>query len=323
MEVQLALALHPDKNGAPGADEAFKSEVMSLRLLYACSLAVLHSGLKSISSAIGYDIQVMFLSTLFTHNYTDSQKRAAFDQHGSDPESRFSGMSSGGSPGFSPAAYANFDGEMSPEDLFNMFFGGGMNGGGFGTSPFGGPVFTATFGPGFRATRVHVNGRAPAGAANGQGEARSVLMQLLPLLLLFAFSILSALPSIFSTSTPDPRFTFSHSSRYNVERETSNLGIKYHVNGPEFNNHPKIAADLAAGAIRRGSALTRFESNVEHAYTQDRYSDCRRRIDERERRKEAEIGFFGVGTDWEKVRKIEAEEIESCEELKRLGVLRA
>ncbi|OSD04807.1 hypothetical protein PYCCODRAFT_1433146 [Trametes coccinea BRFM310] len=23
---QLALALHPDKNGAPGADEAFKSE---------------------------------------------------------------------------------------------------------------------------------------------------------------------------------------------------------------------------------------------------------------------------------------------------------
>lgn len=266
----------------------------------------------------------MFLSTLFTHNYTDSQKRAAFDQHGSDPESRFSGMPSGGSPGFSPAAYASFDGEMSPEDLFNMFFGGGMNGAGFGTSPFGGPVFTTTFGPGgFRATRVHVNGQAPGRAANGQGEARSVLMQLLPLLLLFAFSILSALPSIFSTSTPDPRFAFSHSSRYNVERATSNLGIKYHVNGPEFYNHPKIAADLSAGAIRRGSALTRFESNVEHVYTQDRYSDCRRRVDERERRKEAEIGFFGVGTDWEKVRKIEAEEIESCEELKRLGVLRA
>lgn len=29
MKVQLALALHPDKNGAPGADEAFKSELMS------------------------------------------------------------------------------------------------------------------------------------------------------------------------------------------------------------------------------------------------------------------------------------------------------
>lgn len=27
MEAQLALALHPDKNGAPGADEAFKSEL--------------------------------------------------------------------------------------------------------------------------------------------------------------------------------------------------------------------------------------------------------------------------------------------------------
>ncbi len=31
---------------------------------------------------------------------------------------------------------------MSPEDLFNMFFGGGgmpMNGGSFGGGPFGGP----------------------------------------------------------------------------------------------------------------------------------------------------------------------------------------
>lgn len=213
---------------------------------------------------------------------------------------------------------------MSPEDLFNMFFGGEMNGGGFGTSPFGGPVFTASFGPGgFRTTRVHANGQAPRGAANGQGEPRSVLMQLLPLLLLFAFSILSALPSIFNTTTPDPHFAFSPTSRYNVERETSNLGIRYHVNGPEFLNHPKIAADLAAGSLRRGSTLSRFESNVEHVYTQDRYADCRRRVDERERRKEAEIGFFGVGTDWEKVKKIQAEEFESCEELKRLGVLRA
>ncbi|KAL4062604.1 hypothetical protein J3A83DRAFT_4310586 [Scleroderma citrinum] len=285
---KLALALHPDKNGAPGADEAFKMVSKAFQVL------------------------------------SDPQKRAAFDQHGSDPESRFGGMSSGRSPGFSPATYANFEGEMNPEDLFNMFFGGGMNGGGFGTGPFGGPVFTATFGPGgIRTTRIHVNGQAPRGAPDGQGEARSLLIQLLPLLLLFAFSILSALPNIFSTSTPDPHFAFSQSPRYNVERQTNNLHIKYHVNGPEFYNHPKIAADLATGSLRRGSTLMRFENNVEQIYTQDRYTDCRRRVEERERRKDAEIGFFGVGTDWDKVRTIEAEEIESCEELKRLGVLRS
>lgn len=282
---KLALALHPDKNGAPGADEAFKMVSKAFQVL------------------------------------SDPQKRAAFDQHGSDPESRFSGMSSGRSPGFSPAPFTSFEGEMSPEELFNMFFGGGMNGG-FGAGPFGGPVFTASFGPGgFSRTRVHVNRRAPPNAQGEQGQARPLFLQLLPLLLLFAFSILSALPSLLSSSTPDPRFAFSQSSRFNVERQTDNMGIRYHVNGPEFFNHPKIAADLAGGSVRRGSALARFESHVEHAYTQDRYAECQRGMNERERRKEAEIGFFGVGTDWEKVKRIEAEKIESCEELRRLGVL--
>lgn len=69
----------------------------------------------------------------------DPQKRAAFDQHGSDPESRFGGMSSAGAgrPGFAggPFAGPTFEGELSPEDLFNMFFGGGLGGG----VQFGGP----------------------------------------------------------------------------------------------------------------------------------------------------------------------------------------
>ena len=73
----------------------------------------------------------------------DPQKRAAYDQHGSDPESRF-----GAGPSFSTASpgFANggpfaggFDGEMSPEDLFNMFFGGGMGPGTFTTFGGGGP----------------------------------------------------------------------------------------------------------------------------------------------------------------------------------------
>lgn len=66
---------------------------------------------------------------------TDPQKRAAYDQHGSDPESRFSGAPSfsRGSPGFANAG--GFEGEMSPEDLFNMFFGGGGMNPSFGGGP--------------------------------------------------------------------------------------------------------------------------------------------------------------------------------------------
>jgi len=63
--------------------------------------------------------------------------------NGSDPEDRFGGMSSGGGPSFANAGFGNrFEGELSPEDLFNMFFGGGGGGGfgpGFATSFGGGP----------------------------------------------------------------------------------------------------------------------------------------------------------------------------------------
>ena len=47
----------------------------------------------------------------------------------------------GGRPGFaaSPFAGQSFDGEISPEDLFNMFFGGGGMGGGPFGGGFGGP----------------------------------------------------------------------------------------------------------------------------------------------------------------------------------------
>ena len=68
---------------------------------------------------------------------SDSNMRAAYDRHGADPESRFSGMSSGRGPGFHPQSFGGnaFETEISPEELFNMFFGGSMGGGG----GFGGP----------------------------------------------------------------------------------------------------------------------------------------------------------------------------------------
>lgn len=80
-----------------------------------------------------------FIST-FSNAATDPQKRAVYDSSGGDPDSRFGGRSS--SSDFATHSFANggFDGEVSPEELFNMFFGGG--GGGFG------PGFSAGFGGG-------------------------------------------------------------------------------------------------------------------------------------------------------------------------------
>ncbi|CDO69622.1 hypothetical protein BN946_scf184851.g10 [Trametes cinnabarina] len=293
---KLALALHPDKNGAPGADEAFKMVSKAFQVL------------------------------------SDPQKRAAYDQHGSDPESRFSGMSSGrASPAFSRGSFGGgggFESELSPEDLFNMFFGGGgmpMNGASFGGGPFGGgpfgggPMFTATFGPGgFRTTRMRTNARQEQPPA----ESRSIWIQLLPLFLLFAFSLLNALPNLFaSTPTPDPHFSFQPSTRYNVERTTNDLHVKYHVNAAEFSGHP-IAAELARNENQPGPQLRKFETNIERAYTQDLFAQCQRGLDRKQRRKDQEVGLFGIGTDWEKVRKIDEEPVESCEKLKTMGLLK-
>jgi len=182
--------------------------------------------------------------------------------------------------------------------------------------------------------------------ANQNTEPRSMLIQLLPLLILFGFSLLSALPSLFgSTPVPDPRFSFQGTSRYNVERQTENLGVKYHVNSAEFMAHPVIGVELARDGVgvgrvaeqpgktsekaakgkvrgKRGPALTKFENTVEQIYTQDLYAMCQREVDRKEHLRDQEVGLFGIGTDWEKVKRIEEEVVESCEELKRLGVLR-
>ncbi|KAJ7281450.1 hypothetical protein C8J57DRAFT_1448318 [Mycena rebaudengoi] len=306
---KLALALHPDKNGAPGADEAFKLVSKAFQVL------------------------------------SDPQKRSIFDRSGSDPEDR-----SGGMPSRSASGFQSFggDGELSPEDLFNMFFGGG-GGGGFGNGGFGGgfggggPIFTTTFGSGgFRTTRMGGGARQQQQQQAGNAEPRSMFVQILPLLLLFGFSLLSALPNLFSTPpVPSPNFSWSATSRYNVERRTGGLGVAYHVNPAEIMRHPVIGAELARegvdwrkltavkdsgapqGAQQRGPELTKFESLVDRTYTQKLYSECQSAHDRKVRAKEAEVGIFGIGTDWDKVKRIEDEVVPSCEELKKMGLLRS
>lgn len=111
---KLSLLTHPDKNGHEHADEAF----------------------KMVSRAFGV--------------LGDKEKRERFDRSGVDPDSRFdqaqaqnpfSGFASrggGGAPGGGGFG-GGFQGEeMTPEEMFQRFFGGGGGFGGFGGGPFGG-----------------------------------------------------------------------------------------------------------------------------------------------------------------------------------------
>ena len=73
---------------------------------------------------------------------SDADKKAAYDRTGGDPDSRFGG---GGAPAASPfSGFARsqgaqrggmFEEEISPEEMFRQFFGGGM-GGAFGEASF-------------------------------------------------------------------------------------------------------------------------------------------------------------------------------------------
>lgn len=108
-----SLLTHPDKNGHEHADEAF----------------------KMVSRAFGV--------------LGDKEKRDKYDRFGTDPDSRFesaraqagnpfSGFggarAGGGGPGAGFGGGGMWEEEMSPEEMFQRFFGGGFGG------PFGGKI---------------------------------------------------------------------------------------------------------------------------------------------------------------------------------------
>ncbi|KAL8616937.1 DnaJ subfamily B member 14 [Nucella lapillus] len=80
---KLALQMHPDKNKAPGATEAFK--------------------------AIGNAYAVL----------SDAEKRRKYDVYGPELQQQSSQSQSDYTHGGS-------EGDITPEELFNMFFGGGF-----------------------------------------------------------------------------------------------------------------------------------------------------------------------------------------------------
>mmetsp|Transcript_10205 Transcript_10205/g.10915 ORF Transcript_10205/g.10915 Transcript_10205/m.10915 type:complete len:457 (-) Transcript_10205:41-1411(-) len=152
---KLAIKVHPDKNSAPKADEAFKA----VGLAYA--------------------------------TISDPQKRTIYDRYGEeDPDNR-GGGGGGGRGGFhrGPGGMNFRPGqEVNPEDIFNMFFGGGMGGGMRGP---GGVNFSTNFGGMPRQRQQQQQQRR--GQGQGQQQQQEVpgmanLIQLLPFLVIMVLS---------------------------------------------------------------------------------------------------------------------------------------
>lgn len=216
--------------------------------------------------------------------------------------------------------------EIDPNDLFNMFFGGGM-GTGFGgtTFTFGGPggVRMGQFGNGpFHARQTRQGSRT-----NQANDSTPLLLQLLPLILLGLFSLLTYAPALFST--PDPNYSFSPQGVYRQERMTTSHHVKYFVDPASWNTHPWVAAaSRVAGsgstvddAAQATSKLQGFERRVENSYKNVLYNDCERRREYQARRVQAARGtLFGIGADREAEARIRAEKYESCDRLRDFGI---
>ena len=164
---------------------------------------------------------------------SDGEKRAAYDRYGDeDAAPQQQQRRRGGGGGF-------HDDDISPEDIFNMFFG---------------------VDPG--------RGRRQAGPARAYPQARrqpppnqaQQLLQLLPLLLLFALSFFS-----YPTQYAESPFSLERKGKYTVERFTKSRGvtrdIRYWV-GDGFS--AKYARDPYSLARIDQSVESEFETNLRY-----------------------------------------------------------
>lgn len=266
---------------------------------------------------------------------SDKNLRAVYDQNPSiDPTQRGGGGGGGGggmggmARGFPPGAGAQFafqDGGIDPDDLFNMFFGGG----GMGGSPFGG-ARVYTFGGGgptyMRRGRAGNAYARPGHGAGGHGEEQSPLLALLPIGLLFLFILFSVIPSMFAGPyQPDPSYSFSPSAQFDTPRTTWQRAVPYHVNGAEF-----AASDVfnSVPEHKRGernsglfsSKMRAFERGVEETHIRRLQAECQNFNALKNRKIRAEAGVFGLGADYDKIRKLRAETNSACEQLRRWGL---
>ncbi|CAM9814223.1 unnamed protein product [Pylaiella littoralis] len=133
---KLALRLHPDKNGAPQAHEAFQ--------------------------AIGTAFAVL----------SDEDKRAHYDRYGDDDGPQGIGGGGGGGGPFGRAAHQYRGAEVSPEDIFNMFFG----------QPAGPRRRRGGGGVQFNTRVYRAGGGANGGGVDGAGQQGASLMNLVSIL---------------------------------------------------------------------------------------------------------------------------------------------
>ncbi|KAF1922030.1 DnaJ domain-containing protein [Ampelomyces quisqualis] len=277
---KLSLLTHPDKNGYDGADDAFKMVSKAFQVL------------------------------------SDADKKKKFDQFGGDPDARFNPAAAGGGGGAGPFSGGGFQRgggyqeEMTPEELFRQFFGGGFGGfGGMDTGP--GFVFNMGGGPGIR---VHQFGggaprRRPGTAQPPGSEAQpsltSTLSNLLPLLFLFVLPLLSSLFGG-SSSAAGPSLVFEQPRHPQTkERISTRLKVHYFVDPREVHEYnPK--------------KWRKLDEEAEQQYVHGIHVRCQQEQYKQRKMMEEAQGWFYI--DQEAMDRARHMEMKNCKKLNQLGL---
>eukprot|EP00128_Syssomonas_multiformis_P017717 Colp12_sorted_trinity150504_noHs@29728 len=232
---KLALKLHPDKNSAPGADEAFKAVSKAFAVL------------------------------------SDPTKRKEYDTYGEEgPQVPTSGFR-----GSHRQQHYYAEPEINPEEIFRMFFNMSQGGAGFH------PQFA----------------RQGRRARQQEADASFNLMQLLPILLLLAFTFFG------NSGQEEPIYSLRRAHPYSVERHTSNYHIPYYVQDSFMRQYG-----------RDRSKLRVIESNVEQTYITQMQSKCQYERSQQQRRVQ-HARWHGTATEVEEASKMELPSCKALEEI--------
>lgn len=274
----MALQFHPDKNHAPGADEAFKAISRAFSVL------------------------------------SDPSKRRHYDTYGGEPGNAPSGFGGGQNP------FAHFQADLDPEDLFRAFFGNGFGAGGphFQTFSFGGGGHPFVFHQQPQARR-----RPAAPPASDFDHLKHLLRQMLPLIIFFAFSILSAWfgssnePAVHSFDDIAELVSLSPGFGFPYPRNTMHYKVPYYATST-FQEHFKDV-DAALDSSKRPPAsltkqLTQYESVIEKRYIRDLQTRCK--VETQEINNQMKLNKSKP----EELERLKKQSKPSCDKLHSLGI---
>ncbi|XP_061660386.1 dnaJ homolog subfamily C member 18 isoform X4 [Syngnathoides biaculeatus] len=255
---KLALKFHPDKNFAPGATDAFK--------------------------AIGNAYAVL----------SNPEKRQQYDQYGDQSPA----AESASQPTTHHRHYRNFhrdfEADISPEELFNIFFGGRFPTGNVHVYTNQGASYSQFYQP--RRRRPYER-REDVAEDNPSQNTFTALLQLLPVLVLILISVFT---QMMATNPPYSLF-YKPSMGLVVSRETQHMGVPYYV-------------DKGFEKEYSGDALDELEKTIESDYIEHLQSSCWK-----EKQQKSDLMNLGqLYRDERLKQKAESMRLDNCDKLHRL-----